>query len=280
MSDADELRNSVNKEVEDCDEFLERAKGIVDLVPLVQERKREAEAKKVALTKMPEDAIVEYAPKLLAIQLNDQQKLKTSLPALPQVNKELFLRISASGTTSAFYEAVVTTAHYTKPVPVWIQPVNEVFDSLAQEKAKKADLPIALEKLQPRLDVAFTVAVESVEKSKSKVLGIDQAAIQLRDVIQQIWGALAERSRQIRSESIGGQRLELKKQAHRIIVADCLATPSENKALVLLLHNLFKLSDELSAICKDPLISDLPTLERLYTEWLLQIDDLRKLVIF
>lgn len=278
MSEVDDLKNSVKKEFEDCDEFLKRAKTVVDLVPLVQERKREAEAKQAALTGMPEDVIIEYAPKLLPIQLNDQRKLESSLPPLPLVSKEVFMLSSASGTASAFHEVIITAVRYTKPVPTWIQPVRRIFDALAQEKAKKAELPVALEKLQPRLGEAFTIAVESIEKSRSKMLGVDQAAIQLRDVIQQVWGGLAERARQKCSGTVGGQRLELKKQAHRIVVANCLATPPENKTLVVVLDNLFKLADEPSGIGKDPLTSDLPTLETLYTGWFLQIDDLRKLV--
>ena len=251
MSEVDELKNSIKKEIEECDEFLERTKNIVHLVPFIQERKQEAEAKYTALNVMPEDVLSELAPKLLPVQLSEQKRLEDFLPRVPQVDSERTQHYLVSGSTAAFYETMITPFPSELGVPVWVVPASKSFDLLAQQKAKKNTLPSILDKLKQNLGGMFTIADESFEKSKGGILGVDQAAIQMRDVIQQVWVGLTNHTKRKCPKDIKGQHLELKKTAHREIVANCLAISQENRNLQLLLDNLFDLHSKLSSLCKE-----------------------------
>ncbi len=278
MTEVDQLKISVEKEIQDCDEFLNQAKEILGVVPLVQERRQEAEAKMLTLNQMPEDLLAESAPRLLNVQLYDQGRLETYLPKLPQINRGLTQHYLPSGVAgTAFYDAAVAGMQGQTMTPPWLMPVNDAFGSLAVERSRKATLPEALNKLQPNLGEIFQAAVDSIEKSKAGILGIDQASIRMRDVIQQAWGGLAEHTRRRSGKGLA-MRLEISRSIHRTQVATSLSRTGEVNSLVLILDNLATLHSELSVFSKNPLIKNIDDLNILVTRWFLYIEQLSKLL--
>lgn len=278
MSKIDDLRTSVKKEISDYDEFLARAKNIIDLVPTVHELKQEAEAKLFALNNMPEDALTEYAPKLLQVQENDQKARQQFLPQLPNVCTGLRVSAINSGSTSAFYETVVSITSMQHDTPQWLSPISEAFGSLAESKAKRVTLPELVRQVKPHLGEMFSTANDSVDKAMNAIIGTDQAAIQMRDVIEQLWGGLVAHTIQKCPNNVRGQHLEIKKEAHRHLVSDCLSAVASSQTLIYLLDDLFSLHRDLSPEAKNLLQHDKVKLRELYTRWILQIDAIVKAV--
>ena len=76
----------------------------------------------------------------------------------------------------------------TFPLPTWIEPINDAFTELAKYKAQKADLPPKLDKINVDLGKKFKIALTTIEKSRNGIRGVDQAAIHMRDILEQAWG--------------------------------------------------------------------------------------------
>jgi hypothetical protein len=158
--------------------------------------------------------------------------------------------------------------------PDWINVV-EAYTRLADDKAKKTDLPPKLDKINRDLGKQFTVALASIEKAKTEISGVDIAAIHMRDVLQQIWGGLTLLARKKNSKR--NRNLEFKKTDDRIRIAEILGEDdSKKKKLVLLLDNMYALHLDLSDtdLTKNPLSNNLIRMNELFEKWILQIDDL------
>ena len=141
-------------------------------------------------------------------------------------------------------------------------------------ESKKASLPLKLKDIDPNLPTLFSAAVDSYEKSKSQIVGLDNAAMRIRDLIQQLWGALAAKTQQNCGAQLSVKRLEIKKQAHREVVARCLASSNNAKELLIILDQLFQLTSELSKPAKDPMFNDHNRLDGFFSQVILQIDAL------
>lgn len=285
----DEIEESLENENELYNEFLDGAKDVADLIPHVQERKKETEVKLTFVKLIPDDVFVEYEDYLYDLQMNDEQQANQYTPTLPNITPTTIRHVtSGSSSTSAYSEIhnmVVNFGGIGKYWDTeWREPISTAFTDLAEEKARKKYLPESLNKIQPNLGEMFNVVIESVEKAKSEVVGVDQAAVQMRDVIEELWGGIANIAREKGPKYYKKIRLELRKQRSRDIVVECLANDDGIKAkkLVTLLNSMTKLHSDLSQkeLTKNPLGKDINRLDTIYGRWILIIDDVVGFFIF
>jgi hypothetical protein len=276
MSAVEDLRNSVKKELEHYDSFLSRAKDIVEAVPQVHEWREEAKTKWFALEHMPEEVLKEEAYGLLGFQHGEEKARLAVLPALPQIPNGLRTAHIASGSTAIFYESVARTTSEACSVPYWLPPISQAFGSLAAAKVQKAALPGLLAQIRPDLGKVFSLANASVDQAKNSIIGSDQAAVRMRDVVEQLWGALADRAKGRCGDHQRTQNLELKREANRHLVADCLSTAQSQKSLSALLDSLYSLHTDLSPESKNMLHHSAEKLESLHTRWILLLDAIVK----
>jgi hypothetical protein len=277
----DEIEQSLENEIERIDETVDGIRDLNELVPGLQERRKEAVAKLTFVKYTPDAVFSEFEDNFYDIQKSDEEQAKRYVIPVPEITPEM-ARYWSSGTasTSSFYEVHSTVANFDNLLEVggheWAKPITDAFSELADEKAKKAELPAKLDSIQEDLGKMFTIAQKNVEKAKSGIVGVDQSAKQLRDVIQQLWGGLADLARKRGPAKYKRRRLALKKIADRNIVVQCLADNEINaKKLTMLLSSMAKLHLDLSVgeFMKNPLTDDIERLESLYRRWILVIDD-------
>lgn len=282
MPRKDEWIKSLENEKKQYDDFLIGAKEIDELIPHIQERKKETDAKLKFVQAAPEDFLIELGEPLFTFQKHDEEQATDFVPKFPTLTS--FARgFIASGTasTSAYAEMSYNLQTYNVDNnQEWVAPVNSIFASLAEEKSTKADLPSRLDKINGRLGEMFSVAVNSFEKARSEILGVDQSAIQLRDVLQHLWGGLANLAR-AKNPAIKDSKLELGSKRHRGFVSESITKDGLDKEKTFaLLGIMAEISSELSQtnFGKNPLSTDVKKLEGLYTRWLLVIDDVASYV--
>ena len=97
-----------------------------------------------------------------------------------------------------------------------------MFSNLAEEKAKKEDLPPRLDKINENLGDMFTIALQNFEKTNIGLGMVHQSAIDLRAVLQQLWGGVVALAREKDPASTKKHRFEMAKDGDRILVAECL----------------------------------------------------------
>lgn len=222
---------------------------------------------------MPEDVAEEIAPKLLTMQRESFQLFQSRIPKIAQFHFNLSTNSTSSGTAS-IYQSEISSLYKNYPTETWAKDSLESFDQLANEKATKSSLLIKLGSIDANLPAFFSAAVDSYGKSKSHIVGLDNAAMRIRDLIQQLWGALVARAQQNCGTKIGKNRLALSRSADREKVSLCLANPNNKKELLLVLNQFSELWLDISGPAKDPMFSDQKSLEDFYTRTILQIDAL------
>jgi hypothetical protein len=283
MTDIEVWKKSLENDINTCDEFLQKAKPINELIPIVEERKRETKAKLNFVNNMPEEFLSDVTATLLPIQLNDEIVLKNNLPWLPSTKPGAISAVSSTaGSTSAYlftYNKIVNSGY--QPDTRMMTVIDD-FHSIADEKEKSEDLPLKLDLIIKDLGKMFILAKKSFGKAKAKMVTVSQTATTMRDVIQYAWGGITGLARRRNPEALKKlQHPQLKKESNRKLVVDCLANDAENKAkFELLLGSMSKLYKELSEgdFGKNPMSNDLPRIKDLYRIWILQLDDLVKLV--
>jgi hypothetical protein len=277
MTEQEELINSLKREIKDYDDLLKGIKDSNESVPSIQERKREAEAKLLLLEKAPSDFIAETGPRYFPSQLEDEGKLTRMTGDFSGAVKPLFhFMNSTAGTSSASEMAFhyLNSDNTWKKPPDWIE-VAAAFSKIAEYKAKKSDLPIKLDKINRDLGEKFLFTLTTIEKAKSKITGVDQATLHMRDVLQQSWAGLLELARKKSSQKL--LSLEFKKPSDRSVIAEILGEDENKKnKLVLLLENMYILHGDLSKtdLTKNPLSNDVARMNELFDRWIIQIDDL------
>lgn len=270
---SNELKVALENDLDRSELWIKQAKDISDAVPYLQDRQREIKTLLYAVEQMPEDVLDEFTPKLLGLYQPSLASFGCILPDLPSLDSNLYSALGSTGTASVYHAAIISINEGGAISP-WLQSAKTAFEELAEHKSKKATLPLKLNTIHTQLGKIFRSAVDSFEKSKVDIVGLDQAASRLRDFIQQLWGALTELTRAKCNDQFGTRRYELKKPAHREIVAHCLAISGHEKQLLIILDEFFSLYQKLSPISKDALFRDTDLLSGLYTQWLLDIDDL------
>ena len=112
---------------------------------------------------------------------------------------------------------------------------------------------------------------------------MDQCAIQLRSVLQQVWGGLLNLAKSKNTNPrINTNDLALKKVKDREMVASFLKSETFSKVtLVNMLKEIYDLYYDLSAtnFGKNPLNSDFPLLKVYYGNWLSLLDAISGLVV-
>lgn len=289
MSKRNEWKKSLENNIERCDDYLTKAKDVSDLVPNVVQRKKEDEAKLLFVTNMPESILTELGDNLFDFQKHDEEQLKIHLPSLPQITPKT-TRYFASGTSSdSDYFDIIQAYRYSDAEEQFsndmkvsqgdaesIEKIRFVFSNLASEKSKKQSLPPILNKINTQLGDKFTVALQNYDKAKNGIVGIDQSAIQFRDVIEQLWGGLVNLVRQKDPRSYKDVKLNLDPKG-KMIVVDCLgANEIDKKKLTLLLENLTTIKSQISDsnFGKNPLTKNLEKLTDLYHQWILVVSDI------
>lgn len=265
------LKDELNADLERTEKLIKQAKDISDAVPYLQDRKNEIHILLNVVDKMPDDVSDELTPKLMGLYQPSKENFFRAFPDLPDMDTRQYSALSSTGTASAYYSAISSISEENADL-TWLYSSKSAFEELANDKSRKLSLKGKLRKIRPTLGEIYHSAVDSFEKSKANIVNPNQAAGQMRDLIQQIWGALVELSRQ--KCSIGNQGFELKKPAHREKISYCLASAENEKRLSFILEELYDLYFKLSPIAKDPIFNDKILLSSLYTNWVLHIDDL------
>jgi hypothetical protein len=270
---ADELKQSIKDDIKESDDMLATIKALSDAAPHIEERKQELQTLYVTLERMPDGIIEEIAPRLLIAHRDSREQFHTQVPDLADLSH---IRISPSpstGTAGTFYAEIapVYDRYVTEP---WAKDLLTPLDDLAQHKAAKSALSVKLAKLSPELPGILLAATDSYEKSKSGIAGLDQAAMRMRDVIQQLWGELAAKAQQNCGPRIGKARLELSKLQDRQKVSICLALNQKENELLYVLDQLSQLHLDLSAPAKNPSFGNRGLLDDFYTRLILHTDSL------
>ncbi len=289
MPNKDDLRKSLQNQLDGVNNFLKDAKEVADAVPGAEAIKKDLEAKLVFVFQMPEVVIDEQGNFLYNSQQESELRFVAAAPKSPLISLE-FKHVLASGTTdtSAYHDIAQDSyvfkelqgggyeSPFTPEELTSIKNVVVVFEELAQEKSRKADLPPRLNKLNSHLGDKFMVAVNSYDKALNAMVGIDQSAIQMRDVIEQLWGGIVNLVRLKDSHKYKSVELNLDNKGRTIAIA-CLAPDDLNKQrFTLLLETLARLKKEFSDpnFGKNPLAADKERLVRVYGDWILVISDL------
>lgn len=294
MSQKDEFKKSLENEIEQCDDFLKKAKDIADIVPLVVEHKKEAEAKLVFVDNVPEPIMAERGGILFVFQKHDEEQLNSYLPELPGITPEGRRYLASGSSDSSEYFDIVQTYRradlqpynasgefFTKTDIESLDKVIVVFSELADEKAKKKTLPPLLNKINNDLGEKYKVAQDSYDKATNGIVGVDQSAIQLRDVIEQLWGGLVKAVREKDPRKYKGVELNLDVKGKGIAV-ECLAPDQVNKQkLTLLLDSMSTIKAQISdsEFGKNPLNTDVEKLTEIYTKWKLVVTDIVDFVV-
>jgi len=290
MSQQEEWKKSLENKIEKRKEFIKNVKELTDLAAEAEERNKEDEAKLFFVEHMPEPILVERGHPLFLFEKHGEEQLNRYLPGLSQITAEARKYINTSGTTdsSSYAEIVETyrlsdegTPPYTGGItPIELKSIVEVsivFSGLAEEKAKKENLPPRLNKINENLGDMFTIARQNYEKTNIGLGMVHQSAMDLRAVLQQLWGGLVALAREKDPATTKNHRLEMAKQGDRILVVECLIVDEvEKKKLISSLDILAKLYSDFSAgdFGKNLLGDDKEKLNGLYKLWILAINDI------
>jgi hypothetical protein len=278
VSSRDELNQSLDAEIEGYDKYLKDTRKRIDLAQHVLERKKEAEAKRVFVRFVPDELLDEVGDRLLVIQQNESKRSIALLAGLGEVSSEAQWYLGSGTASSSAYLGMAETVKVyeaSEIKPEWTGPVIAAYSELADEKAKKVSLPKRLNKIGKKLGDSFNIAQQSVEKARAELIGIDQAAIQLRDVLQQLWGCLANWVRD-NCPQYKDSELELGREKHRGFAIECLANDdASNVQFTYLLENMASIHEEISEtqFGKNPLTNNSAKLIGLYRRWILVVDD-------
>jgi hypothetical protein len=286
MSDRDDIEKSSENEINLYDMALNVVPVLVDLVPIIEERKKEAEAKRDFAKNVPEGFIEEQSPKLRHIQLSDEQQLEVNVNTFLKASRDVKIKFeNSTGTSSAFQEMayMAPALEPRRSSKDWKSVINQ-FNQLAQDKSRKSEIPKRLDELHEDLGKMFVIAQQTFIKAKNSIININLAASDMKNVLQHIWGNLVHYSQKIDPDKWDGiQHKQFKKQAHRKIASDCLASNDLDKdKLGMLLDYMYRLHTDLSVteFGKNPLGKDIVKLDEYYYRWITQIDDLVNLVDF
>ena len=283
MADSGKFEESCKRELSHLDKISDQTKGLVDKSSIIQERKQEVEVKLEIAKNVPDDIIEEIYPGLLDIQLREEKLLDDKVSHFVQASDVIMLSMSSSTGTFSAYQPIVFDPHQSDlNIYPNMDKVKDKYDSLAKDKSRKKETPKKLFNISADLGDMYVVVRNSVDKQKGGLINVNQAVMDMRNVLQQIWGALAQKAKEGKPEKWHGiQHKEFKKQKHRSIVADCLTDNNlDEDKLLILLNNMYGLFTEMSPtdLSKNPLSKDVDGLNILYVKWIVQIDDLVNIV--
>ncbi len=288
MSDLDNLEKKLKRDVSLSNDYLKKASKIAEAVPSMQRWKDRKETSLKIVQGLPKEVAEELAPSLLTWEDENDKAIKLHLPVLPDTS-QLFINAvdSSSGSITPYIvNATNTIFAYESSVDEntdWIAGVKETITQHTLMIQQEGYLPSRLQKINNNLGTMYKIANDSVLKSQNNIIGIDQSAIQMRNVLEQVWGGLVDIARKKNSNpTINMKYLEMKKLGDRELVATLLSTNLFPKLKILeLLSKLYDLHQKLSdrQFGKNILARNLPRLISYHNQWITLLDDISGLVI-
>jgi hypothetical protein len=288
MSESDDLKKIITDRISRSKDTLEKTSKLVEMTPLISDQIDEDETALKLINTFPPDLVEESAPSWLKVEIERDRLLVAHIPTLPAIG-EFTLRalVSSGSATVASYSSTGSNviSHYASPYserPEWVNKVGTILEEHTNKINQKNYLPDRLNKINIKLGDAFNVAKVSFNKCQNRMITVDQCAIQLRSVLQQVWGGLLKiaKSKNV-NQRINTKDLALKREKDREIVASILETETFPKlTLVNILNDIYDLHFHLSAtnFGKNPLNTDFPMLKVYYGNWLSQLDAISGLV--
>ena len=285
MSILDDLKNILKKDIKSCDDYLTKTANLVKHAPSIQRKKEEKETNLKIIEGLPVDIAEELAPILLSSEMNDDTFRKLT-PKLPDISPFFIRSIENTSGSSSAYIAISTGVilDYGSPVnrSEWTEDVLSTISQYTKKIQQQEYLPARLDKINLKLGKMYLVAYESFIKSQKTILGVDQAAIQMRDVLDQTWGGLLNIAREKnKNKRIEVSALAFRKENDRKELA-CILTNEifSNKRLIELLDDAYSLYRKLSdtKFGKNPLIEDNETLKIYYYQWIAFLDGISGIV--
>jgi hypothetical protein len=186
MSKKKELEKSNDNTIKAIEGCIGQIANLADYVPILHERKMEAEANRLLLQSADNIEIDEVYSKLSLIQASDEKSftlLSTGLAEATHILKNAVC--STSGTASVYQEFAY------KLSPAISSPAFVAYKTLADYKSHKEEIPRNLNRLHDGLGDMFLHVHNVVYKAKNKVATVKQAVSDMRDVLNQVWANLA-----------------------------------------------------------------------------------------
>jgi hypothetical protein len=283
------LRKLITERIEKTDDEINKISKLVTVVPQLQILKEDDETILSIIDATPDDVIEEFAPNFLRQETDRNRLIFQYFPVLPDLSSESakLFATSASSTTSAYVTTISRVGLIYKDSnsikPDWVPNVLGLLEEHSNKLAKREYLPDRLDKINHNLGAKYKVALLTFNKCKSKIITVDLAAIQLRSVLEDVWGGMLNIARE-RDEIFkkSNDRLEKRKEKHLIKVSEILASdvfPKEKiYALLTELNDLcFNLSDR--KFGKNPLNNDFQLLNTYFNIWLALLDNISVLAL-
>jgi hypothetical protein len=286
MNDYEEVEKKLKKDIDQYDDILKKTSNLVEAVPYIQRLKEDKEISLKILRGLPIDIAEELSPSLLALENKNDEAVKPILPVIQDISP-LFIKTveSSSGSATPYIVNATNIAmDYQNPGlgnPDWIDFLFETVTEFIDKIQLEQELPNRLNKINTNLGEMFIKANESFVKSKNKIITVDQSAMHMRDVIQQVWGGLVAIARQKNlNQKVNVKiRLEIKTESHRRMVADVLANQFYSKTKLEELLNgasqlYYKLSD--ANFGKNILGNDIEKLTIYHSQWIALLDGISR----
>jgi len=289
MSYSKRLKKKIQNRIKKTDKVTSSIKDLIDLVPILQRKKEDDQTSLEILNNLPKDIVEESAPRWLRLEEENDKSFYANLPAIPKVTQANVseLASTAGGTATPYvYGASYILGTYNlnwDDKPKWAENVDGIIGEHSKRIAQREYLPGRLDLINRDLGKAYVVALASYDKCRNGLVTVDQAAVQLRDILQQVWGGLSEMaSNKNKDPKRNTKHLELKNEGNRDLVADILATEAFPKVrLTQLLSEMNSLSINISRtdFLKNPLNTDFPSLNNYFNQWISLLDGVSSIVL-
>jgi len=284
MNILDRLRDIYKKRIKKGWEYIEYAQRINKHITDVQ---RQIEADEISLRfidSLPEELACEFAPRWLQREEKNNAYFEQIMPSFSNINnfdRLNELQITTSGTVYIYASSIYEMETDSNIGYVDLSKAKFILENYQQNLIREGYLQYRLELINKGLGEAFNIAIDSFNKCKAELVGIDQVAIQLRNTLDQAWGGLCEQARSKNNDPRRNtNNLQLKKDNDRELVADILADHRISKdELVCLLSDMYKLYSSLSALSKRKTPNDYKNLDDCYNQWIAILDRISVLVI-
>ncbi|BBB47133.1 hypothetical protein [Pelolinea submarina] len=286
MSDLDELERKLQKDIDKSDDILKKVSKLNNIIPNVQRFKDEKITNLRIVKGLPKDIAEELAPSLLTWENKNDEIIGSVFPIISDISPLFIESIeSTAGSTGPYIVNATNIAmQYINPNnqhPEWVDNILKTTTEYTDGVQKRDQLTANLNRINTNLGEMFTEANASFIKSKNKIISVDQSAMHMRNVIQQVWGGFAELSRQKNRDTRLNPniRLELNKEAHRIMVAEILANQLYPK---IKLEELFSDASQLyknlsdNNFGKNILGNDIERLVIYHSQWITFLDGISR----
>ena len=277
MSKKQKLIALKRKKIKKIDNMASSVKELNELMGPAQELKRDTEADILFINAAPDDLIEEHADRLIRSEEGAIKKLDLASTRLVHTVENVRFNVnSTSGSVSGFVDLAYDSSRISELLSPALQLAISEYEKIAEDKARKSDLPEKLNKVNDHLGEMFLEAVKNVEIGRANVLRVNKAMVDMRSVLDQLWGGLVAEYRKrkigVRGSEVGK---EITKPSHRDEIAEALSVDIQTKqAWVTLLESISQLNSELSRTeqLKNPLNEDVAKLNEFYTRWITQIN--------